>query len=414
VADLGLSARAAVFPGGNVRAGSIARALELIRSAQSTLFSIGEVVGYLRQLVDGEETHDGLPAATPPRSPVRIMNLHQAKGLEAPYVFLADPTGASDHEPELHVDRGGNRVRGFLCISVPRSEFTSDLLAYPSGWDAHAGTEKQFQNAERDRLLYVAATRAGTRLVVAQREKGNIRNPWAPLEKHLTDCPNLVLPEAGEPKPPLERVIADDAGTLAAAAISHRWSQVCQPSYALAAVKAISVTPSRLSPSAGEHGTEWGSVIHLLLENAMRDPTADLEQLAYASLADQGLNPACAADAVATVHAVMRSDIWKRAQANTRRLVEVPFQTLMPPDPNVPDSIPVILRGVIDLVFQEANGWVVVDYKTDARSEGELPALVDHYRGQVEAYADFWHAAVGEPVVEKGLYFTHAGTYAKL
>ncbi|MFV2069363.1 MAG: hypothetical protein ACC645_20560, partial [Pirellulales bacterium] len=61
--DLGLSAHAAVGAGGNVRAGSIVRAIELIRSAQTTFPSIGEIVTYLRQLADGEETHDGLPAA---------------------------------------------------------------------------------------------------------------------------------------------------------------------------------------------------------------------------------------------------------------------------------------------------------------------------------------------------------------
>ena len=233
------------------------------------------------------------------------------------------------------------------------AEFASEVLAYPAGWDAYAAREKQFQDAERDRLLYVAATRAGTRLVVAQREKGNTRNPWVPLEKYLADCPSSVLPEGAEHKPLSERVIADDAAVAAAAAISHRWSQVCQPSYAVAAVKTISVTPTRLSPSAGEHGTEWGSVIHLLLENAMRDPTANLQQLACASLADQGLDSTYATEAIATVQAVMRSAIWNRAQSSTRRLVEVPFQTLMPADPNVADSVPVILRGVIDLVFRE-------------------------------------------------------------
>jgi len=62
---LGLPAQAAVGAGGNVHAGSIARAIELIRAAQSTLYSIAETVQYLRQLVDGEETHDGLPAGRP-------------------------------------------------------------------------------------------------------------------------------------------------------------------------------------------------------------------------------------------------------------------------------------------------------------------------------------------------------------
>ncbi len=208
--------------------------------------------------------------------------------------------------------------------------------------------------------------------------------------------------------------MADDASATATAAIADRWSQVTRPSYAVSAVKAISVTPVHLAPSAGDHGTEWGSVIHVLLENAMRSPAANLQRLAEASLADQDLDPARAADAVATVQSVMRSEIWQRAQASTRRFTEVPFRTLQPPSAQVSDSVPIILRGVIDLVFREAKGWVVVDYKTDARQESELPQLVEHYRPQVAAYGDFWQSAVGEPVSERGLYFTHLGKYARL
>lgn len=38
---------------------------------------------------------------------VRIMNLHKAKGLEAPVVLLACPCGESDHDATEHVDRMG-------------------------------------------------------------------------------------------------------------------------------------------------------------------------------------------------------------------------------------------------------------------------------------------------------------------
>jgi ATP-dependent helicase/nuclease subunit A len=413
-ADLGLSAHAAVGAGGNVRAGSIARAIELIRSAQATFPSLGEIVTYLRQLVDGEETHDGLPAATPPEAPVRIMNLHQAKGLEAPFVFLVDPTGQSDHEPDLHVDRSGNRVRGFLRISVKRGEFTSELLAYPTQWETYAAEEKRFQDAEQKRLLYVAATRGGTRLVVAQRSKGNKGNPWSPLEDYLSECPDLTLPKATAATAQSARRIENDAPREAADAIAGRWSGVRQGTYAIAAAKAISVTPSKLTPSSGEHGTEWGTVIHLLLETLMRDPDVDLQRLATAALAEHGLDAAIAEKAVSVAHAVTTSDLWKRAQASPRCLVEVPFQKLAPADATVPDSVPTVLRGVIDLVFREDFGWIVVDYKTDARPESELPSLVDHYRGQVETYANFWQETTGEPIAEMGLYFTHPGAYVKL
>ena len=72
-------------------------------------------------------------------------------------------------------------------------------------------------------------------------------------------------------------------------------------SYALVAAKAISVSGSVPGATAGEHGTEWGTVIHTLLEAAMRDPGADLHDLAYASLQHEGLDPARADEAIAVV-----------------------------------------------------------------------------------------------------------------
>lgn len=413
-ADLGLFARAAVVAGGNVRAGSMARAIELLRSAVSTLFSLGEMIEYLRELVGGQEPHDGLPAAAPVQSPVRIMNLHQAKGLEASYVFLADPTGATDHEPILHVDRGRDGVRGYLCVGVSRGERGRDLLAHPAGWERFADEERKFQDAERHRLMYVAATRAGSRMIVTQRDKKNHQNPWQPLEEHLVTCPHLAPAAAAAPLPAADRTMADDACAAATAAIVDRWNQVTRPSYAVSAVKTLSVTPVRLAPAAGDHGTEWGSVIHVLLENAMRSPAANLQHLAEASLADQDLDPARAAEAVATVQAVMRSEIWQRAQNSAQKLTEVPFRTLQVSSLPTSNSMPIILRGVIDLVFRESAGWIVVDYKTDARVDSELPLLVEHYRPQVEAYSHFWQSAAGEPVFERGLYFTHTGKYVRL
>jgi ATP-dependent helicase/nuclease subunit A len=189
---------------------------------------------------------------------------------------------------------------------------------------------------------------------------------------------------------------------------------VLQPTFALAAAKAISVTPTKLPPSSGEHGTEWGSVVHSLLEIAMRHPAADLRRLAEALLLEQSLDPALADQAVETVRAVSASEIWRRAQSSSIRLAEVPFQILQEVEPGVASALPTILRGVIDLVFREREGWVVVDYKTDARPPHEMAALVEHYRGQVQTYARIWERVTGERVIEAGLYFTHRGEYIRL
>jgi ATP-dependent exoDNAse (exonuclease V) beta subunit len=57
------------------------------------------------------------------------------------------------------------------------------------------------------------------------------------------------------------------------------------------------------------------------------------------------------------------------------------------------------LEGYVDLVYREAGGLVVVDYKTDAlRDEADLAARLAHYRVQGAAYAIAVGAATGERV----------------
>ncbi len=412
--DLGLLVQAAVGTGGNVRAGSLSRAIELVRAAQPTLSSVSEIVGYLRQLAEGSEAHNGLPAASPSQAAVRIMNLHQAKGLEAPVVFLSDPTGHWIHEPTVHIDRSSPCVQGYLLVCGDGRGRSKTILARPSEWDKHAAEETQFQDAERNRLLYVATTRAACRLVVSQRAQNNHFNPWSPLADYLADCRAMKPPESSKRTTNTSRRIGADEPAAAARQISNRWGATHETSYAVAAAKAISVTPSRLRPSAGEHGTEWGTVLHLMLERAAIDDRTDLAGLARASLQQQGLEIALAEQALETVRAVMASEIWKRAQASQNCLAEVPFQTLLPEGTEKTVSLPTILRGVIDLVFREDPGWVIVDYKTDARPETEIPQLVEHYRGQIDTYTRFWQDMTGERVAERGLYFTHTGLYVVL
>ena len=72
------------------------------------------------------------------------------------------------------------------------------------------------------------------------------------------------------------------------------------------------------------------------------------------------------------------------------------------------------MRGVIDLAFLEAKGWVIADYKTEKVEAGAIPELVEYYRQQVRTYADQWSRIVGQDVHELGLFFTHPKTYVTI
>ncbi|MCG3149604.1 MAG: ATP-dependent helicase/nuclease subunit A [Verrucomicrobiae bacterium] len=389
----GLLALAAAQPEGNVAAGSLAKALELLRTLQAQLPTATEVVAQLGRWVDAEEAHDGAAATPPTGNAVRVMNLHKVKGLQGKVVFVAGPEGASDHPVRIHVDRSTTRVRGYLAFYA--GDRSSRLLAAPLNWTELAAREEQFLAAEENRLLYVAATRAEQHLIISRRAKYANRNPWRALAAFVESAPEL--PDPG-PQSALtsQPVTVSVAEVVAAqAAVQGRWELVKGATYATRAAK--SVAQPVLARMDGD-GARWGSVIHLLLQAAFE--RRDLTGLAVSALRGAELEESLADEAVATVERVMKSAIWQRAATARQRLTEVPFTVALPAG---------VVRGVIDLAFEEDGGWVLVDYKTD---KAEVAALLEKYRQQLESYRDCWRV-VG-PVKEVGIFGTRTDRYGVL
>jgi len=429
--DLGLWALAAVGSVGDLEAGSLGKAIEMLRNLDRNGWTAVDLVDFLAELVDRAETYDGVSALPETPEAVRVMNLHKVKGLEAPVVFLADPWGNWNHEVDLHVDRAGDRVRGYLAVaSAKPGGFGRAVLAQPEGWEELAKREKRFLDAEALRLRYVAATRAGSALIVTRNPKKDRLSPWAPFADFLATCPELPEPEPDAVRTvsprPLE--IPREEAAKAAAEIAGRVAAVSDPTYEVRGAKEFALAqesvwphePGRSSeagldqvaalPPSGEHGVEWGTVLHHLLDVAARAPQANLERLAAAALAEQGLDPALAPQAASQARAVMASGLWQRARASLHFLTEVPFEIWFENGPHGQGG-PTLLRGAIDLVFREEGGWVLVDYKTDRIPAAGPESLAERYRPQVRLYAQCWERSTGESVKEIGLYFVAADLY---
>ena len=409
-AHLGLFARAVSGSGGADRAGGLCKAIELLRAAYREAWTASALVEYLWQLLDPaiypSERHDGVPLRPHDGKAVRVMNLHQAKGLEAPIVFLADGCGSTGESPDRHIDRQDGAVRGFLRIrGSKRGKWGSaPVLALPEDWADHEQEEHRFLDAERDRLLYVAATRAGAQLIVSSPPKSR---RWGKLADAIPPTDVLAEPPPITPHKLETETLAVDAPQVFALQQRERWERLAQPTYGVNRAKALAVSGgTRAHP--GEHGTEWGVVIHLLLEAAMDRPHGDLLPLAAAALREQELDPRRAGEGVELVEAVMKSALWRRAASAQQRIAEVPIQWLERPEGG---GVETIVRGVIDLAFREKDGWVIVDYKTDDRPGEPLDGLVEHYGPQVQMYVAAWERLTGERVHEAGLFFVNTGTY---
>ena len=75
----------------------------------------------------------------------------------------------------------------------------------------------------------------------------------------------------------------------------------------------------------------------------------------------------------------------------------------------------VLLQGVIDCFFLEEGELVLVDYKTDrVETDDEIQSRAEHYRRQLETYADALRRIFGLPVKEKLLYFLYPEKAVKL
>jgi ATP-dependent helicase/nuclease subunit A len=109
-----------------------------------------------------------------PGDRVRVSTVHGAKGLEAPIVILADAGPHGDPRP-------GKLLWGEVEPALGSSElpfWREEKKAREPLTDSFVEAEKQFEEEENHRLLYVALTRAAERLIVTGwHNKRTARNP---------------------------------------------------------------------------------------------------------------------------------------------------------------------------------------------------------------------------------------------
>ena len=408
----GYLALAATTPGG-VDAGDVLHAVDRVRQVVETGGSLADAADALEADREATSEVESLPLEPGRADVVRLMNLHKAKGLEANVVFLADPAGGVKARVDVHIERDGLQARGWLKI-VRKSDtsWAETLLGQHADWDTHEQAELPYVEAEEDRLLYVAATRAREMLVVSRWADKPGDGAWGKLNAFLGKARELSVPASVS----VPAVVALDCTTAAqTAAEEHRaqaHARVNQPSWSVTSVTeearhiarmtrsvdASADDPSKVvvadTPShRADAGQAWGTLVHGLLEHAMRHKTAtreDLRRLAMWLTVEEPQLRAVIDEALDTVQAVASGAFWAEAKASPECHEEAPFVR------RVGDGPVQVLSGTIDLVFKRTADWRLLDYKTDTNAtQDELKA---RYQQQVDAYAEAWSSLAGGDV----------------
>ena len=410
--DLGLWAYSALGDDPSTQAGTVAAALELLRSEREELPTLG---GLIERLVWHMEHYekDPLPAAAGRGQAVRVMNLHKTKGLEAPVVFLTCTRGLRRHEAAFAVRRRAGKTSAGLALRG--GLYGGTLLARPGEWDRLAEEEELFLAAEKTRLNYVAATRAGAALVVSVHMTNKVwKSAFLPcFVKGETIEKALPEPEM-RPEARFDGVLdaIDGDGLLESAAAREAAREaLLRPSYRVERAKPDFVPAIPAGDSGrtedifeGEAPLELGEVLHRLLQEDLSE--VQTRDMAAVLLRDFSLPPGWLDDVADMVAQVKTSAVWQRAAAAERAYREAPFTVTA-----LEDGLPVIRRGVIDLVFREEKGWIVVDYKSDLVGDGQVDAAARRHQAQLKAYAKAWECIIGEKVAETGIYFLRNGVY---
>ncbi len=396
-----------------------------------------EAAGTLSGMAEFEAGVARLYAAPDPQADehLQVMTLHKAKGLEFDAVIvpgLARAPRRDEAQLMLWMERprpdgGSNHDGGGELLLAPISAAGSDSDPI---YDYIARLEGERQSHEDVRLLYVAATRARTRLHLLAsaplRQKGDVIELAEPksgtLLAPLWPAVRDIFLAAMQTQPAPQKIPA--AAPVRAPALMSRlasgWS--LPPPPAAVRIAALHEPAAAAQPElefswASETARHVGTVVHRLLQVIAEDGIErwDAKRIA-------GLNAACERDLMqlgvareAASPAAVRVQVALAATlADARGRWMLEAQREARSELRLTGVIDgAIVNSAIDRTFVDAEGtrWII-DFKTGVHEGGELERFLDseqlRYRPQLERYAALM-SRLNQGPVKLGLYFPLLG-----
>ena len=379
-------------------------AKELLRSRETggTVTSTADAVKYLEELLskDSDQERSMNLSENPDR--VHFANLHKVKGLEAPVVILANAAVKKNKTVYTRTESRGNRRVSYLFRA--KDESYIEFLSTRKYEDKEA-EEKISAAAEKDRLLYVAGTRAGNILIAADIHQPAEKQTWG-IFLDESVCLGDIFENGGQNMAELPEKEPMDVTAVTAEAernIVTADREPMQKTYVLkrpSSIRIKSRTEEEEAPEEDAGKTEEpeekprtdaalvGTMTHRLMELIMSsrgrmstDNAAESIVNGYSFAEDKRAEySACLKEIAAKIlnggygqSNGTSEDIFAEVMVADEFYCEYPFCYRDGDE---------LYHGIMDLVYRKGEKWYIIDYKTNADPD-DLDA---RYTGQLQAY----------------------------
>jgi ATP-dependent helicase/nuclease subunit A len=166
-----------------------------------------------------------------------------------------------------------------------------------------------------------------------------------------------------------------------------------------------------MEEKSGLSAAEKGTILHFIMQH-LDFHNGDLHSQIDAMVAKDLLTRQQANSIeLSKIVAFLDSDLGKRLLKSSCINREIPFNMEIPCRELYKDMADeccegetVLLQGVIDCFFEEEDGIVLVDYKTDYVPAGKIEMIKERYKLQIEYYSRALEMLTGKRVKDKLIY----------
>ncbi len=329
---------------------------------------------------------------------VQVMTAHSAKGLEFPVAIIAD------------MDKGTRRNSASVTFTPtglgitwndPAGKKKSDGIG--DSWQRRNSEDlKEREKREEHRLLYVAMTRAEEHLILSYSRGKRAPQNWAKMVDTLQPSSGISILET-DAEPPLLRASnadtqnEDNIPTIGRPSVTGQYDSAvnvtslavfadCPRKYYLQRyIGWNGRRPSNFDPEdlreeddGNESAADLGSAVHLILAGKSGSYSAEARRLADVFL---------------------KSELGIRAASASQVEREWDF---------IVDVEGTLVRGTIDLWFENDGEITIVDYKTDKAVNAET------YTPQLALYGLALERAFGKRPAHSWLHFLRSNTLVEV